>query len=49
MSGLRERNFILSDGDDRFFTARNQFVGKDYFNIFSFDLVMGDKRPGAGR
>lgn len=35
--------FILSGGDDRFFTARNQFVGKDYFNIFSFDLIMGDK------
>lgn len=35
--------FILSNGEQRFFTARNQFVGKDYFKVFSFDLVQGDK------
>ena len=35
--------FMLSDGDKRFFSARNQFASADYFKIFSYPLVQGNK------
>ncbi|MDN5200996.1 ABC transporter permease [Fulvivirgaceae bacterium BMA10] len=35
--------FILSNGGERFFTSRNQFVSEDYFKVFSFDLILGNK------
>jgi len=35
--------FMLSDGSERIFASRNQFASKDYFTIFSYHLVHGDK------
>ncbi len=34
--------FLLSDGGNRFFNSVNQFVGKDYFNMFTFPLLYGN-------
>ncbi|MDH5382673.1 MAG: ABC transporter permease, partial [Cyclobacteriaceae bacterium] len=34
--------FILSAGDESFVKATGQFVGKEYFDIFSFNLVTGN-------
>ena len=35
--------FILSASNDINLKAVGQFVGKDYFNVFSFGLIQGDK------
>ena len=35
--------FILSATDDINLKAVGQFVGKDYFNVFSFGLIQGDE------
>ncbi len=34
---------LLSNGSGRIFTSQNQFASKDYFNIFSFEMLLGDK------
>ncbi|MEM0992432.1 MAG: ABC transporter permease [Bacteroidota bacterium] len=33
--------FMLSDGEEQFFNARNQFASADYFNLFSYDFLEG--------
>ncbi|HSR16700.1 MAG TPA: ABC transporter permease, partial [Ignavibacteriaceae bacterium] len=35
-------NFVLADKDKKF-KAAGQFAGKDYFNIFSYKLIQGNK------
>ncbi len=40
-SWFEGEKFLLSDGDDKFFSADNQFAGRDYFSIFSFPLLHG--------
>jgi putative ABC transport system permease protein len=37
------QKFTLTSGDKNI-KAVGQYVGKDYFNIFSFKMIMGDKR-----
>ncbi|MCE7996400.1 MAG: FtsX-like permease family protein [Roseivirga sp.] len=35
--------FVLSDGGERFTSSRNQFATKDYFQLFSFNIIRGNQ------
>lgn len=35
---------VVSVKDDSYFKISGQFVGKDFFNVFTYDLVAGDKQ-----
>ncbi|MEL7001708.1 MAG: ABC transporter permease [Bacteroidota bacterium] len=34
---------LVSDGKGKIFTSKNQFASSEYFNLFSFELLQGDK------
>ncbi|GAB5526685.1 MAG: ABC transporter permease [Roseivirga sp.] len=35
--------FVLSDGGERFISSRNQFATQNYFELFSFNFLYGNK------
>lgn len=36
--------FILTNGNEGFFSSRNQFATKDYFDLFYFELIQGNSQ-----